>query len=679
MSRGRFGGRALGWGCLFGVTLAFVACTNNPYPDSDDGVKVRYIALRGPPKTLDPAISYNAADHQILANVYESLLEYHFLKRPYELIPGLAENVPQARTLDDGRVSYRFRLRRGMRFQDDVCFERNGAGKRHREILASDVAFQIMRIADPEVISPVKATFAKIDGFDEFSKRLEALRESDPEFAGRRIDEQYEAAGGVDGLVLRGPYVLDVVLTKPYPQMIFWFAMHFTAPVPWEAVDYYDGEEGRPFFKEHPVSTGPFQLTRYDKHNRVVLERNPNWYGAQHPEWRAPGTIYPFDGEPGDEERGLLAKAYQGQPLPFLDRIEFRMEKEDIPAFNKFLQGYYDASGIIQESFDQAVQEGDLSPAMEARGMQLAKSVQPDIFYLGFNMSDPVVGAAAGDAGRKLRQAMSLVIDTREFTRVFVNGRGVPAQSPIPPGIFGYDPDYVNPYRQVDVERAKELLAEAGYPGGIDSETDRPLRLTFDVGDASTRGRLRFQFFVEAWRRLGIDVELAATNYNRFQEKVRDGAYQIFSWGWIADYPDSENFLFLLWGPNSSTANPGAPNSANFAHPRFDRLFVEMRDMPNGPERMAKIREMRAILERERPWIELYHREAYALFHGWLSNVKPAGISLPASKYMDLDPRSRAELRRGWNAPIRWPAWALGIGVVAVAVPGIITFFRERQ
>ena len=311
--------------------------------------------------------------------------------------------------------------------------------------------------------------------------------------------------------------------------------------------------------------------------------------------------------------------------------------------------------------------------------MALAKSVEPDIFYIGFNMGDDVVGASAGDAGRKLRQAMSLVIDTREFTRIFSNGRGVPAQSPIPPGIFGYDPDYLNPYRQVDTERAKRLLEEAGYPGGIDPDTQRPLRLTFDVGDTSTRGRLRFQFFVEAWRRLGLDVELAATNYNRFQEKVRDGAYQIFSWGWIADYPDSENFLFLLWGPNSSTANPGAPNAANFANPRFDRLFVEMRDMPNGPERLGKIREMRAILERERPWIELYHREAYALYHGWLANVKPAGISLPASKYMDLDPNLRAKRRKEWNAPIVWPAWVLGIGVLAVSVPGIVTFFRERQ
>jgi ABC-type transport system substrate-binding protein len=645
------------WIAGLAAVLVIFSCTNNPYPDSDAGVKIRYLRLAGPPKTLDPAVSYNAADHAILANVYETLLEYHYLKRPYTLMAGLAEEVPTARPLADGRVAYRFRLRPGMRFQKDPCFDPEGRSPADREILASDVAFQLMRIADPEVISPVVATFSKIEGFETFSNRLMALRESDPEFGEQRIDRQYAAAEGVEGLIVRGPHELEVVLSEPYPQMLYWFAMHFTAPVPWEAVAYYDGSEGRPFFKEHPVSTGPFRLTRYEKHSRVVLERNANWYGALHPEWRA----------------------YTGRPLPFLDRIEFRLEKEDIPGFNKFLQGYYDASGIIQESFDRAVQEGDLSPAMRERGMQLAKSVDPDIFYIGFNMNDPIVGTPAGEGGRKLRQAMSLVIDAVEYARIFQNGRGVPAQSPVPPGIFGHDPDYTNPYRTPDAERAKALLAEAGYPGGIDPETKRPLRLSFDTGDASTRGRLRYQFFVDAWRRLGVDVELAATNYNRFQDKVRDGAHQIYMWGWIADYPDPENFLFLLWGPNASSENPGAPNTSNFAHPRFDALFPIMKDMPNGPERRAAILEMRQILEHERPWIELFHREAYALYHGWIANVKPAGISLPASKYVDIDPAQRQELRLAWNAPIVWPIWALAALFTLIVAPGVVTFLRERQ
>src|SRR5262249_41413544 len=159
-----------------------------------------------------------------------------------------------------------------------------------------------------------------------------------------------------------------------------------------------------------------------------------------------------------------------------------------------FLQGYYDASGIIQESFDKAVQNGGLSPAMAAHGMSLAKSVEPAVFYIGFNMNDATLGTRAGERGRKLRQAMSLAVDSVEFCRVFMNGRGVPAQSPLPPGIFGYDAAYTNPYRKPDLDRARALLAEAGYPGGIDPQTQRPLHLTFDTGDPSTRGRLRYDF-----------------------------------------------------------------------------------------------------------------------------------------------------------------------------------------
>jgi oligopeptide transport system substrate-binding protein len=664
---------------LFSVVALLVSCSNNPYPESDALAKVRYSALGSPPKDLDPAVTYNVSDHAITANVYDTLLEYHYLKRPYELMPALALAVPAAETLADGRIAYRFRLRPGARYQKDPCFALGDPNATDREIVAADVAFELMRIADPTVISPVVATFEKIDGFTEFTKRLVDLRKADPAFARKRIDEQYAAAGGVAGLVVRGRYELDVILNHPYPQLLYWFAMPFTSPVPWEAVAWYDGEGGRPSFTEHPVASGPFQITRYEKYSRITLERNPNWYGALHPEWRAPGAIYPSEGEPGDAEAGLLRADYVGKPLPFIDRIEFRMDKESIPTFNKFLQGYYDASGVIQESFDRAVQQGRLSPEMAARGMSLAKSVDPTIWFIGFNMNDGTVGTRAGERGRKLRQAMSTAIDIVEFSRVFLNGRGVPAQTPLPPGIFGYDAAYQNPYRQPDLERARALLAEAGYENGIDPETRRPLRLTFDTADPSTRGRLQWQFFVDTWRRIGLDVQIAATNYNAYQDKLRDGAYQVYWYGWVADYPDPENFLFLLWGPNSSAVNPGAVNTSNFANPRFDALFLSMKDEQNGPARMAHITEMRAILERERPWIELFYPESYALYHGWISNMKPPGLSLPTAKYVDIDPELRRARRVEWNRPIRWPAFALGAAFVLLAAPGVATYLRERQ
>ena len=663
---------------MAGLLVPAAGCTNNPYPDEDSSRKIVYTHFGDPPRTLDPAVAYSTVDHEVSGPVYDTLLEYHFLVRPYRLIPGIAVDVPEPEPLPDGRVLYRFDLRDDLLFQDDPCFELGGEGRRTRPVRAADVAFELMRIGDPAVNSPVVQTFWRIVGLREFGAALKTKREEDPEFENLRIDRQYEAAGPIEGLRIVSDTTLEIVLAEAFPQILYWFAMEFTTPVPWEAVAYYDGEDGRDLFAEHPVGAGPYRLVEYNKRSRIVLEQNPNWYGIRHPEKRAPAATYPTEGEAGDAERGRLDPAYVGKPLPFIERIELRLEKETIPSFNKFLQGYYDASGVIRESFDQIIHEGDLSSEMREIGMRLEKSVTPGVYYLGFNMDDPVVGRSDGERSRKLRQAMSLVIDTEEFTRIFTNGRGIPAQSPIPPGLYGYDAEYRNPYREVDFERARELLREAGYPEGIDPTTGKPLHLTFDTGDTSARDRIRYLFFVEAWRKLGLDVEIAATNYNQFQEKVQKGAYQIFFWGWIADYPDPENFMFLLWGPMARSASQG-PNSANFSNPHYDALFLEMRNRSNDAKRLELIREMRVILEHERPWIEMFHPESYGLYQPWVRNVKPLGMSFFTLKYRDIDVEQRAELREAWNRPVVWPAYALAVIAVLLVVPGIVTFFRERQ
>ncbi|MBN1653444.1 MAG: peptide ABC transporter substrate-binding protein [Deltaproteobacteria bacterium] len=660
------------------VTLCWIlqGCTNNPYPRTDDNEKVLYLPFDEAPRTLDPAVAYTTTAHMITGETYATLLEYHYLKRPYTLIAGLAKRVPEAQPLEHGKVAYRFELREGLLYEEDPCFALGGKKRKTRPILAEDIAFEIMRIADPAVNSPVPEPFANIDGFREFSARLTELRKQRRGFDKLPTHQQYAETGAIRGLKVEGKTGLRIILSEPYPQILYWFAMPFSSPLPWEAVAYYDGKKGRPHLADHPVASGPYMVTRYDKQARIVMERNPNWHGARFP--GPPGTVYPDQGESGDLEAGRLNAKVAGKPLPFIQRIEYRREKESIPAFNKFLQGYYDVSGIIQESFDKVIQEDNLSPEMVRMGMRLEKAVEPDIYYIGFNMEDPTVGAAAGERGKKLRQAMSLVTDVKEYTRLFTNGRGVPAQSLLPPGIFGYDPDYRNPYRALDYEKAKASLEQAGYPGGIDPNTEKPLRLTFDTPDTSATGLLRYQFLVNAWRKLGLDVRIEATNYNKFQEKVRDGAYQIFMWGWVADYPDPENFYFLLWSEMRRSKNQG-PNTANFSNPEYDRLFLAMRSRDNDPERIDIMKRMRKILEDERPWIEFFHREAYMLFHGWMKNVKPSGLSTPMTKYRDIDAKERAKKRAAWNEPVTWPLYALFFIALLILIPGIRTYLRERQ
>ena len=667
----RAGAHLLGLGAL-----ALLACNNNPYPPTEANEKVLYSSFREAPRSLDPAVAYDTGAHAITGSVYDTLLEYHYLKRPYELIPGLAADLPTQRPGDPGYTVYRFDLRPGMVYENDPAFGLGMPGRMTREIVASDVAFELCRLADPAVNSPVVEPFSNIQGFQEFGQALSQRREEDPAFANLPIHEQYAALGGIDGVKTVGDHGLEVSVSSDYPQIQYWFAMPFTSPVPWEAVAFYDGEEGRPRFADHPVASGPYRLQHYDRQSRMVLEANPNWYGALHPEWAAPGAIYPAEGAPGDLEAGLLASEWVGKPLPFIDRVEFRREKEAIPYFNKFLQGYYDAAGVIKESFDQVIDEGGLSEEMAEMGIRLEKGVEPTIFYIGFNLDDDTVGRPGGERARKLRQAMSLVIDSEEYTRIFTNGRGIPAQSPLPPGLFGYDEAYENPYRTVDLERARELMVEAGYPQGIDPKTGKPLTLSFDTYDTSAQGLLQYRFFTDAWRQLGIDVKVEATNYNQFQEKVRNGAYQIFMWGWVADYPDPENFLFLL---TSAMADDHGPNHSNFRNEEFDELFSIMKSRPDDEVRRTAIKKMLAVLEDERPWIELLHGESYVLRHDWVSHYKKPGFEYSTLKYQGIDAKKRAIMRREQNKPVMWPAYGLLALSLVVLAPGVVTLYRERQ
>jgi len=661
---------------LCGLLLG-AGCTNDPYPAADRDKKVLYTSFSSEPKTLDPAVAYAVTDHVVTGSVFDTLLEYHYLRRPYELIPGLAESVPKAENKPNGRQSYRFKLRAGILFHTDPCFALNGRGRQTREVQAADIAFQLARLADPDVNSPAAPTFGDVLGFSAFKQKLTELRKADPAFRALPVYEQYKRSGGIEGVVVHGDLDLEIVLAQPNPQILYWFAMPFTTPMPWEAVAYYDGKEGRPNLADWAVGTGPFRLALYEKQHRFVLARNEAWYGRMKEHADAPGAIFPREIDKKDIEAKRIDPSYAGRRLPFLDEIRFTREKENIPDFNKFLQGYYDASGIIKESFDAIVVNGHLSKEMQDRGMRLDKEVEPVIYYVGFNMDDKLVGAPAGEKGRKLRQAMSLAIDAEEFLRLFLNGRGVPAQSPVPPGIFGYGKDYRNPFRQPDLARARQLLAEAGYKNGIDPKTREPLKLAFDTGNTGAEALLQYEFFVSAWRNLGLDVEIRATTFNQFQARLRNGAYQIFFAGWGADFPDPENFLFLLECDNRQSKN-GGPNTANFCNREFNDLYLAMKNLPNDDRRAGLIEKMVAILEGERPWIELFFREGYVLHHAWVVNAKPMGMSYPTYKYKDVLPDLRVRNREEWNAPVRWPLYVLLLTLAALTVPVVRTYYRER-
>ncbi|NNG12993.1 MAG: peptide ABC transporter substrate-binding protein, partial [Halobacteria archaeon] len=424
----------------------------------------------------------------------------------------------------------------------------------------------------------------------------------------------------------------------------------------------------------------PYMLTVNNPNRQMVMVRNPNFHGE----------TYPTEGEPGDAGAGLLVDA--GKSLPFIDRVIYSLEKENIPYWNKFLQGYYDTSGISSDSFDQAINVGaagdvSLTDAMLDKGIQLRTAVSTSIFYTGFNMLDPVVGGL-GEKARKLRQAIGIAVDFEENISIFLNGRGIPAQGVIPPGIFGfvegdagintyvYDVTPEGPVRK-PIELARRLLAEAGYPEGRDIETGKPLVLYFDTTATGPDDKARLDWLHKQFAKLNIQLVVRGTDYNRFQEKMLKGTAQIFQWGWNADYPDPENFMFLLYGPQGKVEHNGE-NAANYHNEEFDRLFVEMKNMDNGPQRQAIIDRMMAIARHDAPWLWGYHPKQFSLAHAWYLNAKPNLMANNALKYRRIDPGQRAELQADWNRPVRWPI-ALLLGLVLLVVLPAFYSYRNRQ
>ncbi|MCF6207419.1 MAG: ABC transporter substrate-binding protein, partial [Sulfurovum sp.] len=383
-----------------------------------------------------------------------------------------------------------------------------------------------------------------------------------------------------------------------------------------------------------------------------------------------------------------------GKRLPFIDKVVYTLEKESIPLWNKFLQGYYDASGISSEAFDQAVQIGasgdmGLSDAMKAKGIHMHSTVQPSIFYMAFNMADPV-GGGYDERAKKLRQAISIAQNQEEYISIFLNERGVPAQGPIPPGIFGYKEgregtnfvvyDWVKGKRvRKSIEVAKKLLAEAGYPDGVSDKTGKRLKLYYDTTATGPDDRALIDWRRKQFEKLGIELVIRATDYNRFQDKVRKGKVQIFSWGWNADYPDPENFLFLLYGPNAVIDTDGAGiNSANYKNPEFDRLFDEIKTMENTPQRLEKIEEMLKIVREDAPWVWGFYPKSLALVHGWYHNVFPNAMANNTLKYKRIDAKTRIEKQQAWNHPVIMPLF-LFVFVLLVLVWGVYVAYRKRQ
>ncbi len=556
--------------------------------------KVLNIVVGAKVKGFDPNQASDRYSGNEVARIYEGLLQFHYLKRPYELVPNLAESMPEVSS--DG-LTYTFKIKKGVMFHDNACFP-NGKG---RELTAEDFVYSIKRMADPREQSK---GWWLIDGK---IKGLNAWKEKSGKADKTDYSEKLEGIQAID------KYTLKFVLSKPFPQFLYSLAMPFTYAVPKEAVQKYGKE-----FINNPVGTGPFITGKYTQANKIVYTKNPNYRDE----------FYPTQGAPGDKERGLLKDA--GKKIPLVDKLVVKIMTEEQTRWLNFKKGKLDSMSIPTEEFANVMIPGKgLSDSFKKQGIVERKVVGLDVTYNAFNHEHELF-----KNNKKLRQAMSSAFDRDSYNKKFYQGVSLAAQSVVPPNIAGHIMNFKGPYQNFNVEQAKKLLSEAGFPDG-NGLPEITLHYTY-----STKSRQMAEVFQQNMSKIGIKIKPTGVTWPELVKLVNTKQTMMFSMAWGADYPDAENFLQLLYSKNSA---PGA-NGSNYSNPEFDKMFEKAAIMSDSPERTALYEKMYKFAAEEVPWVIGFHRVTYGLIHGWVENSKSIEFDHGMAKYKNINMAKKADL-----------------------------------
>jgi ABC-type transport system substrate-binding protein len=561
------------------LALGLVGCTKKR--DMDE------LALRliSPQKVagFDPIQASDMYSNNEIGKVYEGLYEFHPFKRPYELMPNLAEAMPSVSK--DG-LTYTIKIKPGVMFQDSPAFP-EGKG---RQMTAHDFVYSWKRLADPKHMAKGWWVFdGKIKGLNEWREKYASAETVN-------YNDEVEGVKAVDD------FTLQVTLVKPYPQFLYATAMPYTFVVAKEVVEHFGKE-----FLNHPVGTGPFILPRFEQTNTIVYTKNPTF------------RVKPF---PSDDP------AKKDLRVPLVDKIYVEIIPESQPKWLSFQKARVDMLEIPKDNFDQAVVSGGLAPELKEKGIDLISATMLDVTFYAFNNEDPLF-----KNNKKLRQAMSLAYNREESNKLFYNGMSRIAQGVIPPGLGGYDPDFKNPYVQYDVEKAKKLLAEAGYPEG------KGLPEITVQTTAETISRQMLEFFAKCMSDIGIKIKVGTNSWPELVNKVTKKQHQMYTMAWGADYTDAENFLALLYCPNAA---PGS-NGSNYCNPKFDKMFEKATIMQDGPERNKLYAEMNAFVAEETPWMFGFHRTRFFLTHAWLENFSYMEFTHSQFQYLGVNLEKKKE------------------------------------
>jgi ABC-type transport system substrate-binding protein len=528
--------------------------------------------------------------------LYDTLYEYKYLKRPYEVKPNLAESLPK---ISKDNLTYTIKLKKGVYFIDDSVFP----GGKGREVTAADFVYSLKRHFDPKMLPTGTGYWEKrIVGLDEWKD------------AGSKYEKE------VAGLKSLDRYTVQVTLKEPYPQFIYTLAMPFASVVPKEAVDKYGKE-----FKVHPVGSGPFILKEFST-KKAELIKNPNYHDMR----------IDLEGYSESVHGTSGIKALSGLRIPLIDRLIISFMEEDNAWWNSFNKGTeVQIVRLPHQQVPNVVEPGKPFRLKPAFASKYTGRLIPEFgfTYYVFNMDDPEVGynkdPKRNQMNQELRCAVREAYDWRTRIDRFHNGVGDPYPGIIPPLTDGFDEKISRNSVTRNVESAKARLAKAGWT----AENLPNL-------DYHTIAKLEEKQMFELFRGLVVEIGYptnkikmkAYPTFGDFSKALNMRKARFLRAAWGLDFPDSENALQLFYGPNGA---PGA-NVSNYNNPEYNALFKKAAVMFPSSERTKIYKKLNqmviddcvAISAYSRPYVWIWQKDVL-LYHedNILRNyVKYAGL-----------------------------------------------------
>ena len=529
----------------------------------------RLNVLRGDPNGLDPVLVDSKHADDIASQIYDKLID---LNDSLKIVPELA----QTWDLSENGLTYTFNLRTDVRFRDHSCFE----GGKGRLMTAEDVKYSLTRCVDPD--QRTKAAWAfkgKVKGAEEFYNA--ALNK-------RRVDE-------VTGFKVLDDSTFQIELTEPYAPFIYLLVNSLGSVVPHEAVEMY-GQD----FARNPVGTGPFNFDFWEQGVRVLLTRNPNYWGV--------------DGA--------------GNQYPYLDSISFTFIKDDNTQFHTFETGEQDELfNIPTEQFEVIFNTEDYTLKPDYAIYQ--GQTVPAMLTWDFAFNHPK--APFTDAN--VRRAFNYAIDRARIVKYVLNNSPyAPATHGLTPPVFiDYPIDSIQGYEH-DPDQARQLLAAAGYPDGKGFP-----KIAIHIYDEPRLRRVTEAMQQQLKEALNVDLEIKQMAFPQLIDLAESGKIEFWGTRWYGDYPDPETYLNLLNGqivpddPNT----PSNPNSSRYDSPEYNKLFNTAVRTIDYLARMTRYMQAEQLAMDDAPVMPLFYERHYRLLQPWVRGMK-------------LDPMARYDLKQVW-------------------------------